>query len=380
MKKVCMIIPHSYSPPHCRTYDKAKILSSNGYEVITIALGNKNLSMEETLEYTKVQRVFDVGIYKPKLSIINNPALVFKIFLKAVRTKADVYHVCDMDNVLVGFMLKCFTSKKVIYDIGDDFPSYNRFPHSVQSIIRGLEGYLLKFYDTIIVSTESLKKDRIKYTRDIKVIYYTPDPSFNPENVARVPKDTDHVAIFEGQICAEKGVIEILKALSLVIAEGQSIKLLLIGDFRDPDEKENIISLISYLNLQEHVHITGWMKHTDVPKYVNTGDVGIIILRPWSYSYVISVPNKLIDYMACGKPVVASNGFPEMENIVKAANCGILVDYDDPKQIAEALIYLLGNDKERKKMGQNARNYIEKNHNWKSFEKKLLDIYHKLGS
>jgi len=380
MKKVCMIIQHHFSPPHSRTYDKAKILSSYGYEVITLALGKENLKEEDALEYSKVKRISDRGFRKPKLPIINNPFLVFKLFSEAKRTKADVYHVCDMDNVLVGFLLKKLARKRVIYDIGDDFPSYNNFPHFVQSIIRTLEGHLSKFYDAMIVLSHSLKEDRIRYTPNIHVIYYSPDPSFNPDNSMDAQRDTDYVLVFEGQIHSKKGVIEVIEALTLVLKEIKSVKLLLIGEFREEDEKEKIMSLIEKYGLKDHIKIIGWMKHTDVPKFINLGDVGMIIFKPWSYSYVTGVPNKLIEYMACGKPVITSKNFPEIENIVKSANCGILVDHDDPKKIAEAITYLLENDEIRAKMGKNARSYVEKHHNWHTFEKKILEIYNGLRS
>ncbi len=151
--------------------------------------------------------------------------------------------------------------------------------------------------------------------------------------------------------------------------------MLLIGEFREEDEKEKIMSLIDKYGLKDHIKFINWMKHTDVPKFINLGDVGIIIFKPWSYSYITGVPNKLIEYMACGKPVIASKNFPEIEKIVKSANCGILADHDDPKKIADAIMYLLKNDKIRTKMGKNGRSYIEKHHNWRSFEKKLLEIY-----
>ncbi|UCE73723.1 MAG: glycosyltransferase family 4 protein [Methanomassiliicoccales archaeon] len=377
MKKVCIVTQHRFSPPHCRTYDKAKILSSNGYDVVTIALGNKNLPKEETLEHTILLRVSDEGIKRPKLPLLNNPVLVYKLYSRALRTKADVYHIIDMDNILVGFFLKTIKGKKVIYDIGDDFPSYNNFPGFVQWIIRSLEGHLLKYYDTIIVLSKSLKKDRIKYTKNIEVIPHTPDPSFNPNNVMSSKKEVDYVLVFEGQIQSKKGIIEILKALSLVLKEIKSVKLLLIGEIRS-DEKELILSMIEKYGLKEHIEITGWMKHTDVPKYINLGDLGICIYKPWSYSYVIGVSNKLIDYMACGKPVIGPRNFPEMEKTVNSAKCGILVDHNDPRQIANAAIYLMRNEKIRKKMGINARKHIEKYHLWESFEKKLLAIYDSL--
>lgn len=380
MKKICMIIQHHFDPPHCRTYDKAKVLSENGYDVTTICLWKKNLAKKEKLDYSTVLRVSDRGIAQPKLPILNNPQLVYRFYKKALQTKADVYHVCDMDSILVGFLLKTLAKKRVIYDIGDDFPSYNNYPHAIQSIIRSMEGHLSKPYDAMIVLSNSLKKDRMKYHKDIHVIYYAPDPSFNPENVIKDSKGTDFTLVFEGQITSKKGVIEIIEALFLILGEIKSTKLLLIGEIREEIEKRKIMSLIDNNNLKEHVEITGWMKHTEIPKFINQGDVGLIIFKPWSYSYITGVPNKLIDYMACAKPVVTSKDFPEIERIVNDSKGGILVDHDDPKQIAQAVIKLLKDDDLRMKMGQNARNYIEKNHNWKSFEKRLLDIYHDLGS
>jgi glycosyltransferase involved in cell wall biosynthesis len=193
-------------------------------------------------------------------------------------------------------------------------------------------------------------------------------------------KSGDFTLVFEGQITSKKGVIEIIEALPLIMREVESTKLLLIGEIREEIEKRKIMSLIEKNNLKEHVKITGWMKHTEIPKFINQGDVGLIIFKPWSYSYITGVPNKLIDYMACGKPVVTSKDFPEIERIVNDSNGGILVNHDDPKQIAEAVIKLLNDDDLRRKMGQNARSYIERNHSWKSFEKRLLGIYRDLGS
>ncbi len=375
-----MITQQKFLPPHGRTYDKAKMLSSSGYEVYTVALGDENLLEEERLEYSKVWRVPDKGKCRPKLPILNNPFLVYKMYSKAKKIEADVYHVCDMDCILVGYLLKKIAKKRVIYDIGDDYPSYNNYPHFVQSIIRTLEGHLSKSYDTMIVLSDTLKKDRMKYTQNIHVMYYAPDPSFNPKNTMDTPKDVEYVLVFEGQISIKKGMVEILETLALVLKEVRSVKLLIIGEFRDEEDRIKIMSLIERHNLKEHVQFIGWMEHTKVPKYINQSDVGIIIFKPWTYSYLTGVPNKLIDYMACGKPVVTSKNFPEIEKIVKGADCGILAEHDDPKQIANAVLYLLRNDEIRMKMGENARRYVEKNHDWESYKERLLKIYRRLSN
>jgi glycosyltransferase involved in cell wall biosynthesis len=300
------------------------------------------------------------------------------MYSKAKKIKADVYHVCDMDCILVGYLLKKIAKKRVIYDIGDDYPSYNNYPHFVQSIIRELEGRLSKSYDTMIVLSDTLKKDRVKYTQNIHVMYYAPDPSFNPKNTMDAPKDVEYVLVFEGQISIKKGLGEVLEALPLILKELSSVKLLIIGEFRTEEDRIKILSLIDRHNLKEHVHFIGWMEHTEVPKYINQGDLGMIIFKPWTYSYLTGVPNKLIDYMACGKPVVASKNFPEIEKIVKGADCGILAEHNDPKKIADAVLYLLRNDEIRIKMGENGRRYVEKSHDWESYKKRLLKIYEDL--
>lgn len=372
MRKVCMIVQHSFSPPHCRTYDEAQILSKNEYQVAIIATGNKTLPKEEKLEYAKILRVFNDGFYRLKIPIFNNPLLITRLFIKALKVNADIYHVYDMHNILVGVLLK-IAGKKVIYDVGDDYPSYNNYPSFIQSIIRRLEGFCSKFYDIIITLTDSLRKDRLKYNSNIKTMYYCPNHSFSPI-VSNNKREKDYILVYEGGIGEKKGINIILESLVLVLRRIKNVKLLLIGEV-DKKEKDAIETKIAKNNLSDYVKFVGMIPYTDVGKYINMGDIGLVLLQPWSYSYIVSVPNKLIDYMACGKPVIASRGFFEIERIVKNADCGILVDHNDAKQVSDAIFYLLQKDIERIRMGKNAREYTEKYHNWKLFGKTLLEIY-----
>jgi glycosyltransferase involved in cell wall biosynthesis len=62
----------------------------------------------------------------------------------------------------------------------------------------------------------------------------------------------------------------------------------------------------------------------EVPKYANALDVGVSILLP---QYYAASEQKLRQYLACGKPVIAST--PGSSEFVGAANLGSLVHYDD---------------------------------------------------
>lgn len=82
--------------------------------------------------------------------------------------------------------------------------------------------------------------------------------------------------------------------------------------------------------------------------------------------------------MACSIPVIASN-FQQMSKIIEKERCGILVDPTNPKEIAEAIIYLLDHRTEAKKMGRNGRKAIETRYNWEKIEHKLLNVYQNCG-
>jgi glycosyltransferase involved in cell wall biosynthesis len=69
-------------------------------------------------------------------------------------------------------------------------------------------------------------------------------------------------------------------------------------------------------------------------------------------NYRLTLPNKIIDYMACGKPFIGSR-LPQVEKIVTDEGCGVLVDSSDTIQISNAILDLLNNNKMAKKMGAN---------------------------
>ncbi|MBU7043352.1 MAG: glycosyltransferase family 4 protein [Theionarchaea archaeon] len=76
--------------------------------------------------------------------------------------------------------------------------------------------------------------------------------------------------------------------------------------------------------------------------------------------------------MACERPVVASrlHGFECLET----EKAGILVNPEDPQEVAEAIIMLLRDPQLRKEMGKHGRFYVERNHSWETVAQKVSDI------
>jgi glycosyltransferase involved in cell wall biosynthesis len=90
------------------------------------------------------------------------------------------------------------------------------------------------------------------------------------------------------------------------------------------------------------------------------------------YRYGMS-PNKLLDYMQAGKPVLQA---AEAGNdIVAESRCGFSVPAEDSQAIADAVLRLVGlSTGERMAMGENGKRYVETHHDYRVLARKYLEI------
>jgi glycosyltransferase involved in cell wall biosynthesis len=90
------------------------------------------------------------------------------------------------------------------------------------------------------------------------------------------------------------------------------------------------------------------------------------------YRFGIS-PNKLMDYMAAGKPII--NSIEAGNDPVREAGCGITLKADDPQAIADAIVRLMSlPGLERERMGNAGRNYVRGNHDYEVLSQKFIRV------
>ena len=85
----------------------------------------------------------------------------------------------------------------------------------------------------------------------------------------------------------------------------------------------------------------------------------------------------MFEYMSASLPIIASD-FPLWREIVIQNDCGILVDPLNPVSIASAIDYLIDNQSEAIRMGENGRNAIETKYSWSNEAQKLFRFYDSL--
>jgi glycosyltransferase involved in cell wall biosynthesis/predicted nucleic acid-binding protein len=122
---------------------------------------------------------------------------------------------------------------------------------------------------------------------------------------------------------------------------------------------------------------TGFVEHEEVPKYVSAADVAVAPYNPRGfrdmerYGFYFS-PIKIFEYMACGKPVVASD-LEIIRDIIKENQCGLVAKPGDAEDFAEKIRMLLGDAGLRKQFGENGRKAVIEKYTWDKVAEKICD-------
>jgi glycosyltransferase involved in cell wall biosynthesis len=110
----------------------------------------------------------------------------------------------------------------------------------------------------------------------------------------------------------------------------------------------------------------------DVPAFYGSVD---IVVAPIRYGGGIKI--KVLEAMACGKPVVTTS--VGAEGIAEAGE-GVFLVADDPTAFAEAVVALLSDKNRRTSMGKQARQIIERRFSWQRVCDDMDKIYQALGT
>ena len=379
--KICILTTVD-SPFDPRVFYKEAKSLAKVHDVIVIAPSDEPIDKE-------IDGIRVITVRKLTNKILH-PITMWKIFREGLKQECDVCHCHAPGGLFLGALLKISKRSKVVYDAREHYPSLiaenSLFPDFIRPLVRFLadieERVLIRFADVVITVNESLQKHYAKIGKEAIVIYNFPNlKAFNPDKkngILGKEYAQNKIVIYEGAVSRKRGLDKFLLALPKVRETVLDVKFLVVGKLFDTGDFEKWID--DYLKKQKlnaNFEMIGQKPHEEVVNYINISNVGIILFQPTHYNNLIGLPLKLFEYMACGKPVVASN-FPEIRKVVKEADCGILVDPTDVDEIADAILYLLEHPEEAKRMGENGRRAVEEKYNWDKMEEKLLELYGRL--
>ena len=165
----------------------------------------------------------------------------------------------------------------------------------------------------------------------------------------------------------KNGVIYLMESIPYIIEKYKAVKFLIVGDGSDMNRLEDYAAK---MNISNRVIFAGRVQNSDMPAYYQVSD---IVVLP-SLREATSIAG--LEAMASSKPLVGTNigGIPE---IITDGEQGILVPPRDPEMMAQAIFFLLNNDRERIRLGTNARHRIESDFSWDFISGKTIELYKK---
>ncbi|MEM1541007.1 MAG: glycosyltransferase family 4 protein [Candidatus Bathyarchaeia archaeon] len=240
-------------------------------------------------------------------------------------------------------------------------------------ILRLIESFYLtkpRYYITVSqwMKCQLLKDYPKMVSRRIFVIRNAVDVQiFSPSaNTADKWFEDKNVILFTGRLIAAKGINVVIDSISEIIKMHENAYFVFIGP-------GNPIPYIKRLKSKgvsnSYYRFLGYVKdRKDLVSYYRSASVYV---APTFYE---NLPIRILEAMACGVPVIATNvcAIPEViENGVE----GILIQPGSARALINAISMLLEDESLRKELGRNARKKVEKHFNWKDAAHKTLNIY-----
>lgn len=386
-RRVLIVVENLPSPFDRRVWQEATTLYEAGFEVTIICPTGKG--------YEKKNEIIDgIHIFRYNLSVeadgpigyvIEYSAALFWQFVlawKVLLTRGfDVIHACNPpDNIFViGGFFKLF-GKKFIFDHHDINPELYEAKFGRRDFFYKLmlvwERWTFRVADVSIATNESYKRIAIERggmrPENVFVVRSGPDLGrlkiVPPEPSWK--KDRDFLVAYVGVMGKQEGLDLLLEAIRYLVHDKmrKDIQFVLVGG---GTELQEIKAMAGRLDIVDYVTFTGRVPDDELISVLNTADVCV---NPDRYNSMNdkSTMNKIMEYMALGKPIVQ---FDLSEGRFSAQEASLYAERNDPIDMAEKLIELLNDPEQRIKMGEFGRKRVEEELEWRHERPRLLAAY-----
>lgn len=361
MKRICHVTSvHKWND--VRIFEKECVsLAHAGFDVSLIAVNAKSGKFDGV-------NVISVDI-ETKGRLKRMTRVVNAVYQKAKEVNADIYHLHDPELLRVAGKLKKL-GKKVIYDSHEDLPRQIEDKPWINPLARGIisgitekfENNVVSKLDGVVAATPHIRDRFLKVNKNTIDINNYPILSKFGKDVKWEERKNE--ICYVGGIFPSRGVEELIDALEMT-----DTRLHLAGNYSPESFRDTLVAKKGWGKVKEY----GFVDRDTIQNILSTSKIGIVTLHP-TRAYLESLPVKMFEYMAAGIPLIASD-FPLWRKLIERSNAGICVNPKKPKEIAEAVNFLLSNDDKAKQMGLHGRKFAEQESNWELESKKLVKFY-----
>lgn len=390
-KKITIVVENLPVPFDRRVWQESLSLKEAGAEVTVICPKTKAFSLEyEELDgiriyrHTLIEANRTLDYLKEYLSALYHESrLLWKVFRK--HGKQDVIHACNPPDLIfiaaLPFFL--FTKCKFLFDHHDINPELwiakfgkKGLGYKAMLLVERLTYFFAKH---AIVTNESYKEIAItrgkKSPQDITIVRSGPDLTKLKigDSKPEVKNGFKYLVGYIGVMGKQEGIDLLLQSIQYIIKEKKrsDIRFCLMGG---GPALEELRELNKKLELDKFVVFPGRVSNEYLADVLNTADVCVNPDVP-SEMNDKSTMNKIMEYMAFGKPIVQ---YTLKEGMFSAREASLYAKNTDTTDFAKKILWILENPEQAHAMGAFGRNRVEKELCWEFEKPKLINAYKKI--
>lgn len=387
-RKVLIIVENLPVPFDTRVWQEATTLVANGYTVSVICPKGKGHSEErETLDGVHIFR-HDlpeegngaVGYLKEYTSALREELRLAKQIYKEIGF--DVIHGCNPpdDIYMVAKHFKKY-GVKYVFDHHDICPElfeakFGKTSGPLYFSQIWLERQTYKHCTFAFVTNESYKKIAIERGKMApeRVIVLRSGPKLERMKiippVESIKRGYKYMVGYVGVIGQQEGVEHLLEAAKYIKEHENNVFWGIVGG---GPHLEALKQQAHEMGLDDCVEFMGRAPDQQLLEYLNTADV-CVNSDTYNSMNDKSTMNKILEYMALGKPIVQ---FDLTEGRYSAQEASVYAENNNAEDMAKKIIELLNDPEKRKHMGEYGRNRVVNELSWEHTSKALLEGYEK---
>lgn len=342
------------------SHDKRElsVAENLGYKILVVATTKEQRNYNDFYDGYNVYRISTRRLGKSRWLNIPNRILAFIDFvLFAIKIDADIISGHNYIATLMGYISNLFKKNKakLIYD-SHEFELYTIAPTNslfLKMITKIIEGYLLRRTDLNLMVGDKIAdgvqeiyhlKKRPTVVRNIAPLW-----DINREKSIAIRKDimhslnmekVDFLLMYHGGIEKNRGIEYAIRSLPLL---ENDVGLIIMGREGSPGIIDSFKQLAVELKVDNRVLFKDPVPLDDLKDYIGSVDVELVLQNAPYLGMLYSLPNKFFESIQACMPLICCD-LPEMGNIVRQYDIGLLVNENDEASVANAVLKLR-NDK-----------------------------------
>ncbi len=356
-----------------RMFELADNLQALGHSV-TMVLPKLGNPQQQTSARVIQIPFLDFSVLRPlSFHVFSTVRLMF-----ALREQPDFMYVRQMNSFLPLAAARLLRVPVIFEFPNDPFLGYKESGRIKGFLERTMDKAAIKLADKIVVLSEWSKARLVRFGQvpDSRIIVLpsgTDTDLFKPgdrmEACRKLGLDPGNLHVgFIGSFLKYQGIDTLIAAAPSILREFPAARFLLVGSgpmLRAWKEE------IQARHLEYAFIFTGQVPYREVPSYLQAMD---ICVAPHHAASNQASPVKLFDYMACGKPIVASD-IEVVREITDTSGCAKLVAPESPAELACEILGLLRNKEERNRLGKQGRAFVSSNFDRSLITERLLSEF-----